>query len=268
MRHLAAIGLAVLLSACSSPRPSPAPTRIGKLFDQSMERARGAVDVALRRPEQAVALRPPDAVGRSYAYCEEALRRHSIDVDAENAAALAAARAVVASRRAAYDVLLVPGYTPLDQAEPVPGVHPIARDRLDRAVADLRSGIAPLILVSGGNVHPEGTPYNEAIEMKRYLVGRGVPPDRVLIEPCARHSHTNLRNAGRLMESLGLGWALIVTSRDQTMYFAHPRTSSFDGRCLSDLGYVVGALDHVDDFHTSFLPSGNVFTRGRDALDP
>lgn len=268
MPRLLAIGLAALLSACSSPRPSPAPTPLGRLFDESKDRARVAVDVAMRRPEQAVAPRPPDAIGQRYAYCDEVLRKHSIDVDAENAPALAMARALGPLPRATVDVLIVPGYTPLDQVEAVPGVHPIARERLERAIADLNAGIAPLILVSGGNVHPEGTPFNEAVEMKRYLLSRGVPKERVLLEPCARHSHTNLRNAGRLMISAGLGWARIVTSRDQTMYFDRPRTSSFDARCLADLGYLVGALEHVDDFHTSFFPSGNVLARGRDPLDP
>ena len=211
---------------------------------------------------------PANAEGAPYALCEAALAANGIDVASENALAVAYAKAVRIKHLSSYDALVVPGYTPLDAVDATPGVHPIARERLMLAASDLQKNVAPLVILSGGNVHPDGTPYNEALEMKTFLIAQGVARERVLIEPCARHSHTNLRNTGRLMMSLGMRRALIVTSADQTMYFSRPRTSSFDGRCISDLGYLVGLLESVDARRTSFVPSGKNFERGRDPLDP
>ncbi|MEJ7731737.1 MAG: YdcF family protein [Polyangiaceae bacterium] len=145
---------------------------------------------------------------------------------------------------------------------------PVAQDRLLWAAADLRAGLAPLIVVSGGNVHPQGTPHNEALEMKRFLVEAGIPAAQVAIEPCARHSHTNLRNAGRYLLTRGLRRALVVTSRDQAMYFGRPRSSTFDVRCLADLGYLVGDLQSLDDRRVGFVPSGRALEVGRDPQDP
>lgn len=226
--------------------------------------------MTLRRSDVTLVPPPPGALGGPYVYCDQALRPHGIDTAAENAEAMVTARAVASGdrTRAPYHVLVVPGYTPLDQETPLPGVHPVARERLIAAIGDLRAGLAPLILVSGGNVHPEGTPYNEALEMKRFLLAQGVSASQVLIEPCARHSHTNLRNAGRLMIRTGLRSALIVTSWDQAMYFQRPRSSSFDARCLADIGYLVGELQGVDEHHVAFIPSGRTLESGRDSMDP
>jgi hypothetical protein len=167
-----------------------------------------------------------------------------------------------------YDLIVVPGYTPLDATEPTPTVHPTAAARLDDAIAAYRHGLAPVLLVTGGNVHPNGTPFNEAVLMKRYLVSQKVPAGAIILEPCARHSHTNLRNAGRFLLTHGLRRALVVTSMDQALYFGRPRSSSFDARCVADLGYVVGMLEDVDANRVSFEPSGRTLDRGADPFDP
>jgi hypothetical protein len=211
---------------------------------------------------------PQGAFGQPYAYCREALGAQRIDLDAENGPALATAWGVSRSPPMPYDVIVVPGYTPLDQTTASPELHPIARSRLLTALSALRAGYAPLILVSGGNVHPADTPFNEALEMKRFLLAQGVPSSAIIVEPCARHSHTNLRNAGRFMISAGLRTALIVTSWDQGMYFGRARLSGFDARCVADLGYVVGTFYRVENVGVAFVPSGRVFEPGPDALDP
>ena len=59
---------------------------------------------------------------------------------------------------------------------------------------------APFIIVSGGRVHPYHTPYNEAFEMKKYLMDVWqIPESAIIIEPHARHTTTNFRNAARIM---------------------------------------------------------------------
>ncbi len=194
---------------------------------------------------------------------------NGVDLAKENGPALAAlaARDPRASH-ALYDLIVVPGYTPLDATEATPVVHPTAAARLDAAVAHLRGGGAPIILVSGANVHPDGTPYVEAMLMKRYLLEHGVAESLVLVEPCARHSHTNLRNAGRFMLRYGLEKALVVTSRDQAFYFANPRLSGFEERCLADFGYRVGDFVSLPESTVEFRPSANVLRRGDDPRDP
>ena len=262
------LGVLVAALGCGGRRTEPVrarePTAVGRVWNAG----RHALGVALRHPEDVVEAPPPDAPGRPWIYCDEALAQHGVDAAAENAAALSNLASHTGGASATYDAIVVPGFTPLDATAPQRQIHPTAAARLELAQGDLARGLAPVILVSGGNVHPPDTPVNEAVQMKQWLVAHGTPANRVVVEPCARHSHTNLRNAGRFLLTNGLRRALIVTSRDQAMYFGQPRSSSFDGRCLSDLGYVVGELHAVDDHRVSFVPSGRTLDRGRDPLDP
>ena len=177
-----------------------------------------------------------------------------------------------------FQVIIVPGYTPLDLKHPRPGVDPIARRRLEQAKRDFEEGMAPFVLVSGGNVYPLGTPHHEAIEMKKELVAMGFPADRVIVEARARHSTTNLRNAGRQMRAYRMRKAVITTGGggvlgtelfDQDFYFSNPGLSTFHSRCEAELGYRVGELQSAGDYHTEFVPSAEVNRINyRDALDP
>ena len=261
----------VLLVGCtrSSPSaqgPKQSPSPIASLSSEVNDGASLAWGVLHR--EDRITLQPPptNMLERPYSLCGASMAQQDIDLERENAAALRLAREQT-WQTYAFDVLIVPGYVALDATEPV-RLTAIARERLELALSDYERAVAPFILTTGGNVHPGGTPFNEALEMKRYLLARGVPEARLLLEPCARHSHTNLRNAGRLMLRSGLSRGVIVTSYDQAMYFGHPRTSSFDGRCMSDLGYLVGALQQIDDHRVAFQPNGRTFDRGADMLDP
>ncbi len=194
---------------------------------------------------------------------------NGVDVARENSAAIAAlAGRKVAVGPGQFDAIVVPGFTPLDATAPTPEVHPNAAARLDSAMAFFRGGAAPVILVSGANVHPEGTPYVEAVLMRRYLLDHGIPESAIVVEPCARHSHTNLRDVGRFMLRYGMGRALIVTSRDQAFYFANPRISGFEERCIADFGYRVGDVVSLPGGTVEFRPSGEVFRRGGDPKDP
>jgi hypothetical protein len=177
-----------------------------------------------------------------------------------------------------YHVIVVPGYTPLDAKTPAPGVHEICRRRLEQALQDVDDRMAPFVLVSGGNVYPRGTPYHEAIEMKKALVGMGLSQDRIIVEACARHSTTNLRNAGRFMLDHDLKRAVITTTGggvlgsdlfDQDFYFSNPTLSTFHARCERQLGYRVGELSSAGPNHTEFIPSPSVRRINyRDPLDP
>jgi hypothetical protein len=175
---------------------------------------------------------------------------------------------------AEYDLLIVPGYTPLDVRAPVAlDDNPVALQRVSLARDQLLAFVAPFILVTGGSVHPPGTPDNEGLSMRTWLLAQGVPAERVIVDPFARHSTTNLRNAGRVMLDCGLPRGLIITGFDndffdQAFYYANPVISTFQQRCRSELGYLVGSLDAVDDHRIAFQPAKEVATLDyRDPLD-
>jgi hypothetical protein len=196
--------------------------------------------------------------------------RPTWDVDALNAPALERLRDDPG--HAEYALIVVPGYTPADAAAPVK-LSACAEARLGLALAELEAYVAPFVLLSGGAVHPPGTPFNEAIEMRAQLIANGISEERLLIDPFARHSTTNLRNAGRLMLQLGLARAEVVTGFDrplfdQAFYFGAPHLSTFVERCRSELGYEVGSLAAVDEHRVAFVPSADVArVDWRDPLD-
>ena len=139
-------------------------------------------------------------------------------------------------KRYRYSSLLVLGDGP-DTPESRLGAF--GKLRVMTAAKRWKEGLAPVIIVSGGNVHPANTPYNEALEMRRELVERyGVPAEAILVEPHARHTTTNFRNAARLMHRYGVPFdqdALVVTSESQSRYVEAPL---FKARCLTELGYM------------------------------
>lgn len=178
------------------------------------------------------------------------------------------------SAQTPYDLIIVPGFTPVDAARPVPlDQLPAALARLALAISDFNAGCAPLFFLTGSAVHPPGTPFNEALMMRDHLVKSGIAPDRIVIDPFARHSTTNLRNAGRFLLSRKLRRAIIATGKDrpafdQAFYFGHPTLSSFSDRCQEELGYLVGSLDEIEHNRIVFSPAPEVMRPDyRDPLD-
>lgn len=167
-----------------------------------------------------------------------------------------------------FHLVIVPGYTPVKTDTPT-RITKTSKKRLENAVSAMKKKNIRFIMVSGGNVHPDGTPFNEAFGMKTYLMqDLGIPEEQIIIDPYARHSTTNLRNCGRFMLSYGLSRALIVTSFDQNFYFSFQGISTFAARSRSVLGYVVGKFGYVSPISSSFIPSPEVFTKGDTPLDP
>jgi hypothetical protein len=133
------------------------------------------------------------------------------------------------------------------------------RKRLDDASALLQAGAVRFILVSGGAVDPDRPHYVESERGREYLLEtyasswpEGDLSDRILVDPLALHSTTNVRNADKLSVDLGLNRNLVVTTMPtgstlsaadyatQGFYFLFHKVSSFDARCQADLGYVLG----------------------------
>jgi hypothetical protein len=171
-----------------------------------------------------------------------------------------AAHQAAQSTPSPYELIIVPGYATRHQTI---ALNPKAASRLDQAVRDYHAGLAPFILVSGGNVHPADTPFNEAFEMRRYLIEEhNIPANRILVEPMAKHSTTNLRNAGRIMRRVGMQRALITSSPQafgQSFYFQTEFPFyAYTTRATAELGYTLGTLQRIDNHHTGYLPSADV----------
>lgn len=162
---------------------------------------------------------------------DEAIRYEALTTG-ENAAAIAAI-ATTDFSAFPYVAILVPGQGPNDATTPL---NPAGAARCDLAVARWAAGLAPFLLLSGGHVHPDRTTFSEAIEMKRYLMTtHGVPESAILVDPYARHTTTNLRNAVRTLFAYGAptdATLLIVTDVFQSAYIAD---TGFATRCDDEL---------------------------------
>jgi hypothetical protein len=166
-----------------------------------------------------------------------------------------------------YTALIVPGIGPEDGVALSAG----GKANVDLAAARYRAGLAPFIILSGGSVHPRGTHHIEAVEMRQALIERyGIPADALIIDPYARHTTTNLRNASRLLIAMGAPVrkpALIVTHDYQSTYVV---TDTFRKRNLTDLGYMPMVLDKMTTRNEipAYPDPQSLRIDPRDPLDP
>jgi len=150
-------------------------------------------------------------------------------------------------------------------------ISPIGAQRTDVAAQLFSQHKAPLIIVSGGYVHPMQTPYCEAIEMKKYLMQKyKIPEASILIEPHARHTTTNFRNAARLAFRYVIPTdrtALVTSSED---HIASSASDEFRLRNLNELGYFpVEFIKRISPVAAEFKPSvASLFFDPNDPLDP
>lgn len=133
-----------------------------------------------------------------------------------------------------YPLILIPGAGTDNYLDNI-SAGGVLRCRL--ALKAYQDGLAPFIMVSGGNVHPYKVRYNEAVEMKRYLVELGVPESAILMDPHARHTTTNMRNTARIMFRYGFPMdrpSITVTTPAQSKYIY---AETMQERCIRELGY-------------------------------
>jgi hypothetical protein len=147
------------------------------------------------------------------------------------------AYAKLRSARAPYPVAIIPGFH---------GGGFIASYRLKIGLKLLRAGWVAALLVSGG--HQRGG-HNEA----RYLVERAHQladrydvdvTDRILVEPCACRTITNLRNSLRMMAAMHLPHGLLVSDAQMSGQAA-TFSSNLDGLVARDLDCPVGRVAYL-----------------------
>ena len=182
---------------------------------------------------------------------DEAGRHEPLELK-DNAAAVRYIR-TIAWDHYAYSVIVVPGSGTDRLTWKISGASKL---RSELAARRFREKKAPLILVSGGYVHPNQTAYAEGIEMKKYLVENlGIPAEAVIVEPHARHTTTNMRNAARLIYRYGIPFgkkALVTTDSSQSASMESPE---FGRRCVRELGYEPQRiLGRISPFDLEFLP--------------
>ena len=139
--------------------------------------------------------------------------------------------------RAPYPVAIVPGF----HASPW-----VSRFRVRKALELLAHGWVGALLLSGG--HRRGG-RNEAAEMVLMAAGIGAQmgidvSDRLLVEPCACRTSTNVRNSLRMMAALRLPRGVLVTETritGQGNLFA----LDFDGLVQSDLQCPIGRMTYL-----------------------
>jgi hypothetical protein len=147
----------------------------------------------------------------------------------------------------------------------------IAAKRADQGAQLYLEHKAPIIILSGGHVHPMQTPFNESIEMKKYLMEKfKIPETSILIDPYARHTTTNFRNAARLAFRSGIPnelKALVTSSED---HIAIVTKEGFRSRCSTELGYFpMEFITRVSPIAAEFKPSiASLFFDANDPLDP
>jgi hypothetical protein len=164
-----------------------------------------------------------------------------------------------------YSAIIIPGIGPENV-----GMALSARGKWNVRLAAERfaDGQAPFIILSGASVHPKGTRFVEAVEMRKALIERfNVPAESIIIEPYARHTTTNLRNVTRRLIALGAPLdkdSLIVTYTNQSRYI---ESQEFTSRNLKELGYLPGTVGaRLSPTELTFRPSAKSLRI--DPLDP
>jgi hypothetical protein len=147
----------------------------------------------------------------------------------------------------------------------------VGKLNIQLGVLEYEAKKAPLIIVSGGHAHPFRAPYCEAIEMKKELMDvYHIPEENILIDPFARHTTTNLRNASRMMFAYQMPTdkkSIVITNVSHSDYVGSP---NFNARCIEELGYLPAIiLKRLNSTAIEFLPKiESLHQNPIDPLDP
>lgn len=151
-----------------------------------------------------------------------------------------------------YTAILVPGAGPDD---PKVALSDGGMLRCRLAAVGYHKGMAAFVIVSGGKVHPYKTKFNEAEEMKRFMIQKlHVPENAIIMDPHARHTTTNMRNAARLMFHYGMPMdkpGITITERGQSSWIS----GSLIERCKKELDMVpYRAGERLSETEVEFYP--------------
>ena len=166
-----------------------------------------------------------------------------------------------------YSAMVILGASPVAKE----AISEIGKSRCRTGAELFRKGLAPFIIVSGGHVRPVGTAYAEAVEMRKYLVNElKIPATAVMIDPYARHTTTNIRNAVRIAWRSGMPVNKKMLCVSDAMHLFYVNSPVFKQRCMIELGYMPAAdIQQADLYFLSFTPDlRSLQADARDPLDP
>jgi uncharacterized SAM-binding protein YcdF (DUF218 family) len=86
---------------------------------------------------------------------------------------------------------------------------PVLRARLDHALQLYSEGLAPRIVVTGGVGRGDTT--SEAIVARHYLLGQGVPPSAVVVQPQGRSTQASMTAVAEWLEAEHLNRVILVS---------------------------------------------------------
>lgn len=170
-----------------------------------------------------------------------------------------------------YACIVIPGNGPELFTTPM---SPINKMHCDIAADRFIKGWAPVIIVSGGFCYPFQGPYCEAVEMKKYLIAKyHINEAAIIIDPHARHTTTNFRNANRLMIRYGIPitqLSVFITTQGQSNMVTSTVGRTFDKRNMEELGYLpYKNLTRIDRHCISYYPTlESLHMDPFDPLDP
>ncbi|HVI46284.1 MAG TPA: YdcF family protein [Chitinophaga sp.] len=166
-----------------------------------------------------------------------------------------------------FSAMLILGAGPSDKSP----ISESGKNRCRMGAELFKKGLAPCIIVSGGHVHPFGTPYAEAVEMKKFLVDElKIPASAVFIDPYARHTTTNIRNAVRIAWYSGIPLNKRMLCVSDALHLNYVNSKMFGQRATEELGYIPATdIKQSDLYFLSFLPDlRSLQADARDPLDP
>ncbi|QJU60682.1 YdcF family protein [Sphingomonas sp. AP4-R1] len=167
-----------------------------------------------------------------------------------------------------YSAMIIPGSGPEVTEMPL---SQLGKLHVRLAANRFARGDVAFIIVSGGRAHPRATRFAEAIEMRAALIERyGVPADAIVIEPYARHTTTNMRNAARLLVTMGAPLAKETLVVSNPLQSANIESALFAERNRKELGYEPGRIGRrLSPTELEFTPSAtSVRVDPHDPLDP
>ena len=169
--------------------------------------------------------------------------------------------------RQEIQLFVVPGFVP-----PMVGqvkLHWVAKMRLNSVVNEMNKNSGAMIFLTGGNVKPKNTPYNEAYEMKKHLMEfHKVPEYLIAIDPNAQNTVTNFRNTGRFMLAFNFTESTVVTTLIQNIYLCFAGTLGLHRRSHRYLGYKTGEFECTALGQSLFRPSSKVMEKTPSLIDP
>ncbi len=92
---------------------------------------------------------------------------------------------------------------------------PVFKARLDHALDLYRAGVAPFLVMTGGNMPGDWT--TEADVARAFAITQDVPPSAILLEDRGRNTVESLRAVGALLRQRGITDAVFVSDRSHML---------------------------------------------------